>query len=242
MATARRRAPIRILSVLAALLVWTRLLSVSLRMEESNLNNSDSPIQQESYRAPITFFSSKEYSEYRPPQQESYRAPITTTTSNQVNFAMMSQNKTAAWEFSSNETALLSRSIPVFRSVWHEIQGQGCQKPIMKRLPRLQRHVNSLDIYVVSHGGVGSNAIIDYIEQNTSFHAKGDDEEMYRQSCHLGSPVWVPLVRQQATTTLVLLGDFWRALCSMHKRKWLRMNIAKASLSRLPPSLTFRIL
>jgi hypothetical protein len=122
----------------------------------------------------------------------------------------------------------------MFRSIWHEIQGQGCQKTIIKRLPRLQRHVNSLDIYVVSHGGVGSNAIIDYMEQNTSFHAKGDDEEMYRQSCHLGSPVWVPLVRQQATPTLVLLGDFWRALCSMKKRNWLRMNLAKVSLSPLP--------
>jgi hypothetical protein len=213
--TARRRVPIRFLSVLAAILVCTKLLHFSLHLE------APSP----KYGSPDDLdTNSKEYGSL---QQESYRASITTTTSNHVNTTTLLQNKKAAWEFSSNETALLSRSIPVFRSIWHEIQGQGCQKTTVERLPRLQRHVNSLDIFVVSHGGVGSNAIIDYMEQNTSFHAKGDDVEMYQQSCHLGSPVWVPLVRQQATPTLVLLGDFWRALCSMHKRKWLPMNIAK---------------
>jgi hypothetical protein len=216
MATTRRRVPICILSVLAAILVCTtRLLHASFHLEASNL--IDGP----KYGSPDLDISSEE---------ESYRVSIATTNSNQVNAATLFHNKAAAWKFSSNETALLSRSIPVFRSIWHDIQGQECQKTIVKRLPRLQKHVNSLDIYVVSHGGVGSNAFIDYMEQNTSFHAKGDDEEMYRESCHLGSPVWVPLVRQQATPTLVLMGDFWRALCSMQKRKWLPMNIAKASL------------
>jgi hypothetical protein len=214
----RRRVPYRILSVLAAILVFTKLLHASLNLESSYL--IDSP----KYGPPDLDINSKEYG-------SRYPASITTTASNHVNTTMLSH--TAAWEFSSNETEILSRSIPVFRSIWHDIQGQECQKTILERLPRLQRHVNSLDIYVVSHGGVGSNAIIDYIEQNTSLHAKGDDEEMYRQSCHLGSPVWVPLVRQQATPTLVLMGDFWRALCSMQKRKWLPMNIAKASLSQL---------
>jgi hypothetical protein len=218
--TARRRVPIRILGALAAILVFTKLRHASLHLEASNL--IDSP----KYGSPDLDINSKE---------ESYRASITTTASDPINAATLFRNEKAAWEFSSNETALLSRSIPVFRSIWHDIQGQECQKTIVDRLPRLQRHVNSLDIYVVSHGGVGSNAIIDYIEQNTSFHAKGDDEEMYRESCHLGSPVWVPLVRQQATPTLVLMGDFWRALCSMKKRKWLPMNIAKVSLSQ--PSL-----
>jgi hypothetical protein len=228
MVRARRRVPIGILSVLAAILVCTRLIHVSLQLEAGASNFDDSP----KYGSPDLDISSKEYGS-QSLQQERYRAPITTTKPNKVNVTTSIQNKTAAWTFSSNETALLSRSIPVFQSIWHEIQGQGCQKRIMKRLPRLQRHVNSLDIYVVSHGGVGSNAMIDYIEQNTSMHAKGDDEEMYRQSCHIGSPVWVPLVRQQATPTLVLLGDFWRAFCSMHKRRWLHMNIAKASLSQL---------
>jgi hypothetical protein len=212
----RRRVPYRILSVLAAILVFTRLLQASLHLESSSL--IDSP----KYGPPD--LDSKEYG-------SRYPASVTTTESHQVNTTTLSH--TAAWELSSNETFILSKSIPVFRSIWHDIQGQECQKTIVERLPRLQRHVNSLDIYVVSHGGVGSNAIIDYIEQNTSLHAKGDDEEMYRQSCHLGSPVWVPLVRQQATPTLVLMGDFWRALCSMKKRKWLPMNIAKASLSQL---------
>jgi hypothetical protein len=218
--TARRRVPFRILSVLAAILVFTKLPRASLHLESSYL--IDSP----KYGSPDLAINSKQYG-------SRYPASITTTASNQINTATLFQNKTAAWEFSSNETALLSRSIPVFRSIWHDIQGQECQKTIVERLPRLQRHVNSLDIYVVSHGGVGSNAIIDYMEQNTSFHAKGDDEEMYRESCHLGSPVWVPLVRQQATPTLVLMGDFYRALCSMNRRKWLPMNIAKASLSQL---------
>jgi hypothetical protein len=103
----------------------------------------------------------------------------------------------------------------------------------MRRLPRLQSHVNSLDIYAVSHGGVGSNAIIDYMEHNTSLYVRSDDKEIHPESCHLGSPVWVPLVRQQPTLTIVLLEDFGRALCSLKKRKWLIMNIAKASLSRL---------
>jgi hypothetical protein len=240
------RIRIRILSVLllAAILVSTRLLHLSLHLEASNLNINSSPEDGSPY--PYLDISSKEYSSPNPPQQERYRydqnssqlsfqdTATKTTTPSHVNVNTPSQNKTAAsWEFSANKTALLSRSISTFRSIWHEVQGQECQKIVMKRLPRLQRHVNSLDIYVVSHGGVGSNAIIDYMEQNTSLHAKGDDEELYRQSCHLGSPVWVPLVRQQPTPTLVLIGDFWRALCSMKKRKWLRMNIAKASLSRL---------
>lgn len=227
MATFRRRVPIHILGVLAAILVCTiKLLHASVHLEASN--TIDTP----KYGSPDLDINSKE--NWSLIQQESYRASITTTiTPNQVNATTLLQNKAAAWDFSSNETALLSRSIPVFRSIWHDIQGQECQKTIFKRLPRLQRHVNSLDIYVVSHGGVGSNAIINYMEQNTSFHAKGDDEEMYRESCHLGSPVWLPLVRQQATPTLVIMGDFWRALCSMTKRKWLPMNIAKVSLSQL---------
>jgi hypothetical protein len=215
----RRGMPIRILGALAAILVFTKLLRASLHLEASNL--IDSP----KYGSP-DLDNSKEYG-------SRYRASIITTAPNQINAATLFQNKIAAWELSANETALLSRSIPVFRSIWHDIQGLECQKTIVDRLPRLQEHVNSLGIYIVSHGGVGSNAIIDYMEQNTSVHAKGDDEEMYRESCHLGSPVWVPLVRQQATPTLVLMGDFWRALCSMQKRKWLPMNIAKASLSQL---------
>jgi hypothetical protein len=171
MATVLRRVPIRILSLLAAILVCTSLLNASLHLEASTLNGDDSPDLD---------ISSKKYASL---QQQS----ITPSTLNQVNNATaLFQNKAAAWEFSSNETALLSRSMPVFRSIWHEIQGQGCQKRIRNRLDRLQRHVNSLDIYVVSHGGVGSNAIIDYIDTNTTYRSKSDDDESYRQSCHIG--------------------------------------------------------
>jgi hypothetical protein len=73
---------------------------------------------------------------------------ITTSVSKQVNAATLLQNETAAWEFSSNETALLSRSIPVFRSIWNDIQGQECQKIIVDRLSNLQQHLKKLDIFV----------------------------------------------------------------------------------------------
>jgi outer membrane lipopolysaccharide assembly protein LptE/RlpB len=133
--TAQRRVPIRILGALAAILVFTKLLHASLHLEASNL--IDSP----KYGSPPDLdINSKEY--------ESHLASITTSVSKQVNAATLLQNETAAWEFSSNETALLSRSIPVFRSIWNDIQGQECQKIIVDRLSNLQQHLKKLDIFV----------------------------------------------------------------------------------------------
>jgi hypothetical protein len=156
------------------------------------------------------------------------------------------------WNFTEQEQHVVVPMASVFGSSsshsWDELYGKNCQQTTYDNLPALQEYISSLDLYIVSHGGLGSNALIDHLDSHTSLKVKKHDDTttadplLYYASCHLGNPAFVALVRhlqqqhQDGSTTtqqrripptLVMVGDFWNAFQSMKRRTWLNMNIAK---------------
>jgi hypothetical protein len=133
-------------------------------------------------------------------------------------------------------------------SVWHALYGLACQQATFGNVAPLVDYISSLDLYILSHGGIGSNALVDHLDQHSSLTVKIKDnsksrnkkakKKFYDYSCHLGNPVLVGLVRlpqqqqqhlllPRIPPTLVIIGDFYNAFCSMKRRGWLNMNIAK---------------
>lgn len=132
-------------------------------------------------------------------------------------------------ENSHNTSAAMLTAFP--KTYVQKLWNQPCQKELQERLPQLRDYLQSLDLSIVSHGGVGSNALIDHLEQN-HVHTKGD-YDYYIQTCHLGNPMAVSQLREPstATPTLVIVGDLENAVLSMKRRNWLHMNIAKNLLA-----------
>jgi hypothetical protein len=154
-----------------------------------------------------------------------------------------------SWNFTAQEQhAVVAPMASVFGSSWDELHGKKCQQTTYDNLPALQDYISSLDLYIVSHGGLGSNALIDHLDSHTPLKVKQQlndtdtDPLLYYASCHLGNPAFVALVRhlqqqqqqleegasrRRMPPTLVIIGDFWNAFQSMKRRTWLNMNIAK---------------
>ena len=92
----------------------------------------------------------------------------------------------------------------------------------------LRKHISTLDLWVVSHGGVGSNYLIDYLESQGLKLGPNLSKQYYQRICHLGNKNMVDMVWDgSGTPALVIVGDIWSSLLSQHRRNWLRMNVAK---------------
>ncbi|CAB9527050.1 expressed unknown protein [Seminavis robusta] len=89
-----------------------------------------------------------------------------------------------------------------------------------------KRSLSDLDVWLVSHGGVASEYLYSYFEDHDIklFPSYKHNRDYL---CHLGNPEMVELIYPSNTPFLVIVGDFWRAFMSMHRRDYLKMNIAK---------------
>ncbi|KAL3925556.1 MAG: hypothetical protein SGILL_000330 [Bacillariaceae sp.] len=100
------------------------------------------------------------------------------------------------------------------------------------RLETLKDYLSGLDLYVVTSGGTGSEAFIGYMHENSTYTVRSKTEANHGNTVHLGSPLVVPLVWNSTQPTLVLMGDFWKAVASMYFRNrgdlFLSMNVAKS--------------
>mgnify|MGYP003135777563 CR=1 FL=1 len=87
--------------------------------------------------------------------------------------------------------------------------------------------INSLDVWVVSHGGVGSNYIVDLLEEN-GYRARGGKRKPYASKygfvCHLA---YKP--QDVNTKTLYIYGDIVNSICSQENRHLLDTNKYKLS-------------
>ena len=78
--------------------------------------------------------------------------------------------------------------------------------------------VDQIDIWVVSHGGVASNALCDHLENN-SVRCRPDNYGLICHKQHPGESVGKPI--------LVIHGDYLNAIRSMDRRDFLTVNAAK---------------
>jgi hypothetical protein len=115
------------------------------------------------------------------------------------------------WSFTAEEQQVVAPMAAVFgasSSSWDELHGKKCQRSTYDNLSALQEYISSLDLYIVSHGGLGSNALMDHLDAHTSLKVKvkqqqndtdtttdTDSSSLYHSSCHLGNPAFVALVR-----------------------------------------------
>ena len=111
----------------------------------------------------------------------------------------------------------------------HEIDdGTGARRwaSLLKQACIHRHFVSDVDIWVVSHGGVASNAVCDHLIR----HGIRARSSSYRQCCHMchpGCSVGVPI--------LVIAGDIVNAILSMHSRSFLIANATKLLWSRDMP-------
>tara|TARA_B100001971_G_scaffold178386_1_gene173270 strand:- start:1596 stop:2342 length:747 start_codon:yes stop_codon:yes gene_type:complete len=88
-----------------------------------------------------------------------------------------------------------------------------------------------LDIWIVSHGGVASNAICDYLEK-TGLRTRPENYGLICHKQHPGAPLNIPI--------LVLYGDYDAAIKSMARRKYLSANATKMRFGLDIPELSLR--
>lgn len=122
-------------------------------------------------------------------------------------------------------------------------------RPLLKRAENLESRVKALftqsmtkigpsnvraedlDIWVVSHGGVASNAICDYLEEK-GLRTRPENYGLICHKQHPGSPVKVPI--------LVLYGDYEAAIKSMARRTYLSAIATKLRFGLDIPELSLR--
>ena len=88
----------------------------------------------------------------------------------------------------------------------------------MKEIGPSDVDVDSIDLWVVSHGGVASNAICDFLENN-GIRTRPKNYGLICHKKHPGYSVKVPI--------LVVYGDFEMSIKSMDRRKFLTANATK---------------
>jgi hypothetical protein len=119
--------------------------------------------------------------------------------------------------FTANQTALiLAKTEDAFPFVWKKLIGKKCQKATVQRLPRLREGLAKLDLSFVTSGGVGSEALNKYLNQNTNYSTM-EMKELHDVTAHLGSPIFNPIVRPPTMRTIVMIGDVARAIASMDR-------------------------
>ena len=122
-------------------------------------------------------------------------------------------------------------------------------RPLLERAKNLESHVNALftpsmtkigpsnvraedlDIWVVSHGGVASNVICNYLEER-GLRTRPENYGLICHKQHPGTPVKVPI--------LVLYGDYEAAIRSMARRTYLSANATKMRFGLDIPELSLR--
>lgn len=87
---------------------------------------------------------------------------------------------------------------------------------------------NSIDVWVVSHGGVASNALCDHM-QSQGIRTRPENYGLICHKQHPGTSVGKPI--------LVIHGDYLDAIRSMDRRKFLTANAAKLCLGINSPEI-----
>lgn len=86
-------------------------------------------------------------------------------------------------------------------------------------------YLNSLDIWIVSHGGCGSNYVVDLLEENNinvRLKKGRKDNPKYGKYCHLS---FIP--KDVNTKILYIYGDIINSAYSQEKRDLLNINLSK---------------
>merc|ERR1712013_822512 len=95
----------------------------------------------------------------------------------------------------------------------------------------MREYIASLDLWVISHGGVGSEALVKYMEHHTDIKA---GSKLYFPNWHgslrhfaepwFGHTMWrikgqpKRSEREPPTPILLVMGDIWNSLVSQHRR------------------------
>ena len=87
---------------------------------------------------------------------------------------------------------------------------------------------DSIDIWVVSHGGVASNALCDHL-QNQGLRTRPENYGLICHKKHPGKKIGKPII--------VIHGDYLDAIRSMDRRKFLTANAAKMCLGIDAPEI-----
>ena len=87
---------------------------------------------------------------------------------------------------------------------------------------------DSIDVWVVSHGGVASNALCDHLEVQ-GFKTRPENYGLICHKQHPGVSIGKPI--------LVIHGDYLDAIRSMDRRKFLTANAAKMCLGINAPEI-----
>lgn len=106
-------------------------------------------------------------------------------------------------------------------------QGENCEWSSCETNPNeenfspddLQQYVKSLDLWILSTGGVGSNALVNYFASKNL--VVQPDMRKYQWTCHYPSPL------SETTPTLFIFGDYPRSLLSVHRQGYLGLNAHK---------------
>eukprot|EP00035_Acanthoeca_spectabilis_P034421 m.28991 g.28991 ORF g.28991 m.28991 type:complete len:329 (+) comp6628_c0_seq1:184-1170(+) len=81
-------------------------------------------------------------------------------------------------------------------------------------------YLSTLDLWIVSHGGVGSNHLVNFLNTSAQLRVKWD-QGLYQETCHFP---W-PLVT--TVPVLYVVGELEAAAWSMHRRGFLTLNVPK---------------
>ena len=86
----------------------------------------------------------------------------------------------------------------------------------------------SIDVWVVSHGGVASNALCDHMQEQ-GIRTRPDNYGLICHKQHPGVSIGKPI--------LVIHGDYLDVIRSMDRRKFLTVNAAKMCLGINTPEI-----
>lgn len=91
-----------------------------------------------------------------------------------------------------------------------------------KIISKYRDYINSLDVYINSHGGVASNYLADFLySYGINVNCEDGNLNMYRRTCHLSECI------SDKTPTIHIYGDYANSIISMYKRGYLEINAFK---------------
>jgi len=90
---------------------------------------------------------------------------------------------------------------------------------------------DQMDVWIVSHGGVASNAICDYLQEQ-GLRTRPENYHLICHKQHPGTPLGIPIV--------VVYGDYESAIRSMHRRGFLEANATKLRFGMNLPEVSLK--
>jgi len=96
-----------------------------------------------------------------------------------------------------------------------------CWLPMIPTEETLKAHIEKLDLYIVSHGGVGSVYLTEYLESKGVNVRNNNVHRLWGYAAHY------PYQLSENTPTLYVYGDIKNSLISQYKRDWLAGNARK---------------